>query len=372
MNILYDVFGTPFGYLMMWIYNLVNNYGIAIILFTLVTKIILSPINYKTQKNAARMQLLNPKLQKLKKSYANNPQKMQEEQMKLYQAEGVNPMASCLPAVVQMVLLFGVLDVVYKPLTHILRFNKSVISDAVQIAIKCGQKIPNNDLRSELKILSAFSGNESKFSGLSENFVSRVTEFNSNFNFLGVNLGAVPKFSLSADQPIGLFLIPIFAGVAQLLYTVYTQIHQKRVNSDMPQMAGMGIMMYTMPIISIFFAYKVPAGVGFYWIFSSLFSLAITAALNAYFTNERIEAICEKDRAKARKYAEANGGKKTFMQKMLEQQQNVIEEQKKQATLKENGEKMSRSEVNAVNRKQINDARRRMAEKYGDDYSDEN
>ena len=69
MNWLYEIFGIPFGYLMMWIYDLVQNYGVAIILFTLVTKIILLPINYKTQKNAARMQFLNPKLAKLKKSY---------------------------------------------------------------------------------------------------------------------------------------------------------------------------------------------------------------------------------------------------------------------------------------------------------------
>ena len=115
MNKLYDIIGIPFGYLMSWIYSFVGNYAVAIVLFTLVTKIILFPVNYKTQKSAARTRLLNPKIEKLKKSYSNNPTKLQEEQQKLYQQEGINPMASCLPSIVQMLLLFGVLDVVYKP-----------------------------------------------------------------------------------------------------------------------------------------------------------------------------------------------------------------------------------------------------------------
>ena len=140
----------------------------------------------------------------------------------------------------------------------------------------------------------------------------------------------------------------------------------------MPNMGAMNIMLYLMPLISVWFAFKVPAGVGFYWIFSSIFSLVITFCLNCYFTTERITAISEKDREKDKKYAEVNGGKKTFMQKMMEQQQEVLEEQRKQqARYKDNGEKMSRSEANAYNRQLINDARKRMAEKYGDEYDEE-
>ncbi|MCI5910949.1 MAG: membrane protein insertase YidC, partial [Oscillospiraceae bacterium] len=97
MMTLYHILGTPFGWIMKIIYDLVKNYGVAIILFTLFTKIILFPITYKQMKNASRMQLLNPKLEKLRKSYKNNPQKLQEEQMKLYQEEHINPMGSCLP-----------------------------------------------------------------------------------------------------------------------------------------------------------------------------------------------------------------------------------------------------------------------------------
>lgn len=375
MSWLYEIFGIPFGYLMMWIYDLVQNYGVAIILFTLVTKLILLPVNYKTQKNAARMQLLNPELAKIRKSYKDNPQKMQEEQMKLYQREGVNPMGSCLPAVIQMVLLFGVLDVVYKPLTHIIRFSDKTIAGARTIASEIGKiNIKESDLRNELSILNIFNDNKSGFTSVGEQFSEKVSEFYENFSIFGINLGAIPSVpeSWSDMGQVGLFLVPIFAGLSQLVYTLYSQIHQKKKNPDMPNMGCMNVMLYLMPLLSVFFAFQVAAGVGFYWIFSSIFSFAITVFLNHYFSDKRIAAIVEKEREKAKKYAEVNGNKKNFMQKILEQQQAAMEEQKKQQTLyKENGDKMSRSEANAYNRQLLNEARKRMAEKYGDDYDDE-
>jgi YidC/Oxa1 family membrane protein insertase len=98
------------------------------------------------------MQLLQPKLEKLKKSFANNPQRLQEEQQKLYQQEGVNPMGSCLPMFIQMFLLFGVIDVIYKPITHILDISKNVIKEAVTIAhTATGDKsLDMSNLRCEL------------------------------------------------------------------------------------------------------------------------------------------------------------------------------------------------------------------------------
>lgn len=371
-SFLYDIFGIPFGFLMRLIYNLVNNYGVAIIIFTLVTKIIFLPVSYKTQKSSARMQALNPKLEKLRKSYQNNPQKLQEEQMKLYQEEGVNPMGSCLPAVIQMVLIFGVLDVVYRPLTHILDFGKGVVADAVNIAsgIIGGKGIQPNDLRRELITLEQFKNFPEKFSELGSEFTSEVTEFCNNFQLFGINLGATPEFRPEVwnAETISLFLIPVLAGAAQLLQTVYMQIHQKKKNPAMASMGCMTAYLYILPLFSVWFAFQVPAGVGFYWMLSSLFSFVINLALNCYFSDERIAVIVEKDRQKAKKYAEVNGGKKTFMQKMLEQQQAIEAEQQKQrqTIYDENGRKLSRNEINNYNRQKINDAREKMNEKYSD------
>jgi len=368
LNAIYDIIGIPFGYLMMLIYRIFQNYAVSIIVFTIVTKIILLPVNFKTQKNAARMQLLTPKLEKLRKSYSNNPQRLQEEQQKLYIQEGINPMGSCLPAFIQMFLLFGVLDVVYKPITHILRFSKGIRKEAAAIA---GTKLSN--LRGELVIMNDLNDEPSKYSGLLDGeFRTKVREFSDNFTIFGANLGKVPSIHVdwSSRESIVLFFIPICAGLAQLIASVYSQIHQRKVNPNMQSNGCLTFMMYFMPLLSVWFAYSVPAGVGFYWIWSALFSFFITFALNHYFTPERTEAINEKEKEKARIYAEKHPEKKTFMQRMLEQQELANQQNSGKNGKKPNGEKASRSEMNKFNRDKIKEARKRMAEKYGDVYDD--
>lgn len=377
MTSLYDIIGIPFGYLMSWIYNFVGNYGLAIVIFTVVTKLLLFPVNYHTQKNSARMQLLNPKLEKLRKSYSNNPTKLQEEQQKLYQQEGLNPMASCMPSLVQMILLFGVLDVVYKPLTHILHFGKEIRNSAMSIASELsvaagGKEIRTTDLRNELLTMEQLEKAPEKFAEVGENFKTVVHEFSEKFTVFGVNLGKTPEFHPETwnKESIVLFLIPFIAGLAQLLYTVYTQIHQKRTNPNMPNMGCMNVMMFLMPVMSVWFAFQVPAGVGYYWIWSSVFSFLITLGLNIYLTPARAAVINEKEKEKAKKKAEKHPERKTFMQKMLEQQQLLEQQQNSQRTAAD-GSKVSRSEMNKYNRDRINEARKRMAEKYGDEYNDE-
>jgi len=363
LNAIYDIVGVPFGYLMMLIYKVFKNYAVSIIVFTVVTKLLLLPVNYKTQKNAARMQLLAPKLEKLRKSYSNNPQRLQQEQQKLYVEEGINPMGSCLPAFIQMFLLFGILDVVYKPITHILRMSKGVRSNAAEIA---GTKLSN--LRCELKVMDRLKEDPSLFAGLKDDFVKKVSDFSDNFTIFGANLGKTPSVHVdwSRKESVILFFIPILAGLAQLISSVYSQIHQKKTNPNMQGGGCLIFMMYFMPLLSVWFAFQVPAGIGFYWIWSALLSFVITFLLNQYFTPERAAEINEKEKEKARIYAEKHPEKKTFMQRMIEQQELINQQQN--AAKKKNGDKLSRSELNKVNRDKLKEARKRMAEKYGDLY----
>ena len=348
---------------MMLIYKVFKNYAVSIIVFTVVTKLLLLPVNYKTQKNAARMQLLAPKLEKLRKSYSNNPQRLQQEQQKLYVEEGINPMGSCLPAFIQMFLLFGILDVVYKPITHILRMSKGVRSNAAEIA---GTKLSN--LRCELKVMDRLKEDPSLFAGLKDDFVKKVSDFSDNFTIFGANLGKTPSVHVdwSRKESVILFFIPILAGLAQLISSVYSQIHQKKTNPNMQGGGCLIFMMYFMPLLSVWFAFQVPAGIGFYWIWSALLSFVITFLLNQYFTPERAAEINEKEKEKARIYAEKHPEKKTFMQRMIEQQELINQQQN--AAKKKNGDKLSRSELNKVNRDKLKEARKRMAEKYGDLY----
>ena len=364
---LYDIIGVPFGYLMRLIYAIFKNYAVSIIVFTIVTRLLMFPVSYSTQKSSARMTLLNPKLEKLRKSFANNPQRLQEEQQKLYQEEGVNPMASCLPSMIQMLLLFGVLDVVYKPLTHILDMSKNLINSALEIT---GVEQKSTGLRGELMIMESVSADKSKFASLGENFADRVYEFNQKFTIFGANLGKTPTLRPDTwnKEAIVLAAIPFLAGLAQLVYSVYTQRHQKKMNPNAPQAGGgcMNLMMYSLPLLSVWMGFKFPAGLGFYWIWSSIISFIITFALNQYFTPKRIKVINEKEKEKARIYAEKHPEKKTFMQKLMEQQSELDG-----SSSSGNGEKLSRSEQNKANRDKLKEARKRMAEKYGDHY-DEN
>ncbi len=374
MNSLYDIIGIPFGYLMYLIYSLCHNYALAIIIFTVVTKLLLFPVNYHTQKGSARMQLLNPKMAKLRKSFANNPQRLQEEQQKLYQQEGINPMGSCLPAFIQMFLLFGVIDVVYKPITHILHISKNVRSAAFDIASGLNENSSGDfsSLRSELVTMEQLDKHFDKFTGLAENFAQRVAEFNENYTIFGANLGKIPELHPDTwnTESIILFCIPFLAGLVQLIQSIYSQAYQKKHNPDMPSGGCMTAMMYLMPIMSVVWAFALPAGIGFYWIWSSLFSLLINVGLNKYFTPERTMKINEKEKEKARIYAEKHPEKKTFMQKMLEQQAELERQQNGGAVSKNNGSKASRSEMNKYNREKINEARKRMAEKYGEEYNE--
>lgn len=381
MNTLYDIIGIPFGYLMSWIYQFIPNYAVAIIIFTLVTKLILFPVNYKTQKSSARMRLLQPKLTKIQKSFANNPQRQQEETQKLYQQEGINPMGSCLPMLIQMIILFGVIDVVYKPITHILHITKSVRTAAIEKAselatqfgiINSGKAISGSDLRNELHTIEALSLYPNDFKGLAENFSQAVTEFSEKFTVFGANLGKTPTLHPETwtSEAVILCLIPFLAGISQMLVSIYSMMYQKKTNPT-PQAGGgcMWIMTLAMPLWTIWLAFTVPAGVGYYWIWSSVFSFLITLGLNAYFTPERTERINDKEKEKARIYAEKHPEKKTFMQRMMEQAA-MAEQMQGGSAPTGTGEKLSRSEQSKADREKLKEARKRMAEKYGDDYDD--
>lgn len=365
-----ELLGKPLGWIMYWIYEVVNNYGISIIIFTLLTKIILLPISYKQQLGTVRMQALNPKLNKIRKQYANNQQKLAEEQQKLYAEEGVNPMGSCLPLIISMIILYGVLDVVYRPLSHILRISSDVLDKAKDI-------ITANELadkyfksRPELTILRQVKENPDLFESLGDDFVNKVSDFKN--TFLGIDLGVIPTIHPDVwnKAAVALVMIPIVSGLVQLLFTIYSQYKNKQMNPDMPSMGAMKIVMFVMPVFSVWLAFAVPAGVGFYWIWSSVFSFLQSFLLYAYFTPKRVEAINAK-------LKEKNKNKKPgFMQRMMNQQAEMMKMQEQakkggRADYDADTEGMSKSERSKYNRELINEARKRMAEKYGDEYSAE-
>lgn len=385
MAFISEVFGYPLGYIMWAIYKLIPSYGIAILLFTIVTKILLFPLSVKQQKNQVMMSAFQPKLAELQKKYANNKEKFQEEQMKLYSEEGINPMGSCLPLLIQFPVLFGIIDVVYRPLRHIMHIPEKIIDDASAIAFKIITAAQtsgaewatsikatatldkfNASYQNQLFIIQAYHHDPAKFANLA-GFSEQVGNFR--MNLFGIfDLGVTP----TKAWPI--ILIPILAGLSQLLVTVYMQWYQKKINPSMQSMGAMNIMLYGMPLFSVWIAFTLPAGVGFYWICQSIVSFFQSILINKIYTTKRIAELVEKEKEKNKKKKPKN----SYMQKLLEAQQKSSEEIKNGAPSKKIPEtdddgniKLSKSVQKDAERKIIAEARKRMAEKYGDEITDE-
>lgn len=408
-NGIIELIGIPLGWIMKLIYDVAGNYGIAIILFTLVTKLILLPVTYKQQKNSARMQLLNPKMKKLREKYGDKPEKMQLETTKLYQEENINPYSSCLTSFIPLILLWGVLAVVYKPMTYIMDYKSGVIEEAKAIVISIDEDkeavkktLDSNGLRQELIIMDKLLQNPDAFISAIEDgtvitldknnneveqtlsvidveFVPAVKEFADTFTIGNTNLSETPTYKLKENSTVFLFLIPILSGLMQLILTVYMQIMQKKRNPDMPSMGAMNIMLFGMPLFSVWLAFSVPAGVGFYWLCSSGFSFIQTVLLYAWFNEKRVEKIGEAERKKAQKARR----RPSMMQMLMEQQEELLRQQQgggeSSARLAggpanrvrysdDDGErKLSRSEMEEYNTAVIREARKRMAAKYGEE-----
>ncbi len=144
------IIAIPLGWIMKGLYYVVKNYGIALLLFTFVTRLIVFPLAIKQQKSTAKMALLTPELEKIKKKYGKNQQKMQEEQMALYAKTGINPMASCLPMIVTMVILFALIPIIYGPLTYISNADKDELNNSNNLI--AGLYVVSSDMHSDKNI----------------------------------------------------------------------------------------------------------------------------------------------------------------------------------------------------------------------------
>ncbi len=365
-----NIISYPFGWIMYFCYSIVKNYGLALILFTLFTKIILFPLSIKQQKNTARTQALAPRLEKLKKKCGNNKQKYNEEMMRLYQEENINPMSGCLPLVIQMPIIFGLYYVIYAPLSYILRLSDGVIKTATKIIednahnIKLFAEINADkqfDNRPQLYILDAIQKYPKEFSGeLSKNVIDKIGNFD--YTFFGLDLGKIPSWGWNL-----LILIPLLSFLTNLGYTFYTQYKMKKNNPSANQMGmGMSAMLYVMPIVSAVFTFQFPAGVGIYWIISTVFSFFQTMLLYKLYSAERVAAMDLKKGPKKKK-------KKSMYERMMEAQ---LAQQNGGVPVSTNNdddtpeEKLSKSATKELQRQRLNEARRRMAEKYGEDYDD--
>ena len=249
-----------FGAILKFFYELSGNYGVAIILFTLAVNIILLPLTWKQQKSTTKMQSIQPELKKIQQKYKNDKEKLNMEMMKLYKDNDINPMGGCLPLLIQLPIIFILYQIVYRPLTYML----SMAPDAIE-ALKTTYNL--HDYSAEIKIAAL------------------DPSINIDFNFLGLNLSETPSFS----NFHWLWLIPALAGITTFALSWLTtkQSNARKTEKEENSTADtMQTMTKIMPLLTVWFAFNFPAGIGFYWIMNNLFKMIQQLAVNMILSKE--------------------------------------------------------------------------------------
>lgn len=330
----------PFAWLVRLFYNLTSSYGMAIILFTLVIKLIMLPFQMKSKKSMMRMSRMSGRMQEIQKKYANNQTKQAEEMQKLYAEEGVSPMSGCLWSFLPLPILLALYSIIRQPITHFMMLSGDVVQqmvDAVSGAglslegiaqMKDGAAVVRNGV-TQLMPYGQINLVRTIASQMPEVGESVPGWINMNYTSFGLDMAETPwnmvkDFSLTWAA-IGLILIPILAGGSQLLMTKITMKHQPQTD---PSAASANRMMMFMPLFSVYIAFTMPAALGLYWIAQSGIS-AVQEYLMGKFFNKKLEDE-ENARYEAR---QAERKKKMEEAKVLQEKQRQQAAQKQ--TLKE-------------------------------------
>lgn len=309
MTGIYEILGVPFGFILRFIYDTVGmgNYAIAIILLTLFARILMIPSSISQQKGMVKTQRIQAKLRKIQTKYAGNQQKIQEETNALYQREGYNPMgAGCAPMLVQFVLLFGLIGAIYYPLSNFL-YDSEITKEEIALLTKAVQDLglAGNTKSAHLVELIIIQNIESLqgVAGVSETAINAVKGIN--FNFFGLfSLGDVPMDFKGLHI---IWAIPVLSFVSSMATGLYSQIKQKKQNPAMANNFMMtGCMTFGMPLFSLYFVVNYPAGIGIYWIASSIFGLISTVIIGQIYNPKKMLAKLMVDETVVRRSRENN------------------------------------------------------------------
>ena len=282
---LYDLISTPFGYIMRLIYEVIGNYGLSIILFSLLVKVVTLPLTIKQKKSMFKTQRLQPKLQQLQKQYGKDRVRLQEEMQNLYDKEGVTPMSGCGTTLLMLPLLIGVYGVVSQPLTYFMQLTGDQIT---AVAEKLNYVMSSN-YGAQIGLAGQIFENFDKIADISDKLLKV------DFNFLFVNLSAIPSF----DKPSLLWAIPIVSGITAYLQSQLTKWSQqrntptskKKKNSDEsdPTAQTTAMMTWMMPAMSLYFCFIMPCGLGLYWIANNVFGIAQEYLLQKFLIDPMLE-----------------------------------------------------------------------------------
>ena len=342
MNPLY-ILGWPLGYVMEWIYKLIPNYGWDIILFTLLITVIKIPLQLNQQKSMARMSAFQPMVAEIQKKYRDKPEKQQEELMKL-QEQGYKPTAGCMPMLVNFLVMFGVIEVVYRPLQRIFHIGAEAITAAGDAMTALG--ISFTQVTRDTNIIAQVLAGESTVTSVfTADQLNTITEFGQHMDFFGIDLTRVPQYSLAADN-LPLLIFPILAVV-----TMFISTHISMKASGQEMQGSMKLTMYMMPLMYVFFCFTVPCAFSLYYVISNIVMTVQTQVMRKIYDPEKMKEQVKAEIA-SRKKEEKRGVKSTTIKVQDEKTGEVVEKN------------ISASEMN---KRRLEYARQQDAERYKDE-----
>ncbi len=273
-----------FGYLLNALYSVFNNYGIAIIIFSIILRIILIPITVKQQKSLKKSAELQEEMKEIQRKYKNNPEKLNQETIDLYKREKLSPFAGCFSSIIQIVIILSVFWLVSQPLTYMKKLDVSVINDYKSQLQRDGEQ----STYTEIAIINKFGSEDERVS--------------LNMDFLGLDLSKVPSSNLN-DWTV--YIIPLLYVISSVLSIKINNIMNSKKKSDkkaitdgsntnvqnepseLEAMEAMNKnMMYMMPLMSVFIAFIAPLGLALYWFISNVLVIIEKLIIDAYMKHK--------------------------------------------------------------------------------------
>ena len=343
MNILY-ILGVPLGYVMEWIYNLIPNYGWDIIIFTIVIRLLSIPLQLNQQKSMAKMSAFQPMIADIQKKYKDKPEKQQEELLKLQQEFGYKPTAGCMPMLVNFLVMFGVIEVVYRPLQRIFHIGADALTAAGEALTTLGISFTTVTRDTNI-IAQVIAGESTVTSCFTPDQVSTITEFGQHMDFFGIDLTRVPQYSLAAEN-LPLLIFPVLAIV-----TMFISTHISMKASGQQMQGSMKLTMYMMPLMYLFFCFTYPLAFSLYYVISNIVMTAQTQVMRKFYDPEKMRKEVEAEIAAKRKQ-EKRGVKNTTI---------TVTDPKTGKSVEKN---LSASEMN---KRRLEYARQLDAERYKDE-----
>lgn len=287
-----------------------NQYFVAIIIFTVVTRLLMLPFNVRQQKTMSKTTRLQPKIQKIQKKYPDpkDRMKMQEEMQDLYSREGHNPMnMGCGTMVFQMVFLMGIVGIIYYPLSYVLGMGNGIESVSQELA-EYVKTLGFDGTYIQLGILENWSAfKEPLMEKFPEIFTAAnaqaIDVFRESLYIGKIDMTVIPNYKV----PSLVSIIPAMSFITSVIATIISTLIQRKNNPAQKQQMGQMLMMtLMMPVMSLVIAFTVPAAVGFYWIISNVVSVFQQLYIAAFHPPRKSQARTMIEDTIARRSREEN------------------------------------------------------------------